>query len=676
MILILSNNPLSYSDSNGRTIANMFLSYKKEELLNVFISGTPEIKLANYIQITDKDALLGTLKEHVFENINNIGQQSHKSAFKVSVREFIWKHSKVKNKLIKKLSDYEITDIFVQLGDYSFVLDLGIFIAKELNLRLITFNTEDYYFKTWNYYERKKEGLIFRRHQNKLKDSYKKIYAVSEKNIFLTKDLEEIHKKEFEFLSSIVIYTSSNIEPSEPIKNNKIISYCGNLNNGRDEVLVKLIDCVNNIDGGFEIDIYSPYLPEMVRKKITKTNNVFYKGFIKYENTINVISESFLNVSIDGFDNYSRKDTIHGFSTKLADLISSGNRVLLISPKESTSFRYLSENSAAYLCSDLDKLNNVVSKIVSDSDEDYIYKENALLLAKANHDAVTNSFKFKSYLDDKENINFDILVTTINKNPKELIELANEMNIKTSCYIRTQNQECDAFNSIKDKNLNLMCGTDKGTSVNRNKLFNCSNSDYILFADDDIIFDDDYQNQLSNVIRNNSFPDAIEFSFYSEDKKLVKRQNKKSNYYVNSRYGVWFMLLSRRAILNVFGDKPFNEKFGPGAKYRCGEDSIFRFKAYKSFKNIVDSRYVLGCIGDKPSTWFTGKNVKYFEDRSVFYGFIYPLIYPLFLFRLKFQNLFNKNCSLLRCIKKAREGKRLFNEEKELENAEKNQRHS
>ena len=169
MILILSNNPLSYSDSNGRTIANMFLSYKKEELLNVFISGTPETKLANFIQITDKDALLGTLKDHIFGNESKTCHQSHKSAFKVFIREFIWKRSAVKKKLIKKLSAYNITDIFVQLGDYSFIIDLGIHIARELNLRLITFNTEDYYFKTWNYYEKRKEGIIFRRHQKKLK---------------------------------------------------------------------------------------------------------------------------------------------------------------------------------------------------------------------------------------------------------------------------------------------------------------------------------------------------------------------------------------------------------------------------------------------------------------------------------------------------------------------------
>ena len=671
MILILSNNPLSYCDSNGRTIANMFLSYKKEELLNIFISGVPETKLANFIQITDKDALFGTLKDHIFDNGINVRQKSGKSAFKVSVREFIWKHSRIKNKLIKKLSDYKITDIFVQLGDYSFVLELGIFIAKELNLRLITFNTEDYYFKTWDYYKKKKEGLISRRHQKKLKLSYRKIYAVSEKNIFLTKDLEDIHKQEFNFLSSIVIYTSSNIKPLRTLKNKKIISYCGNLNNGRDEVLIKFIDCVNKIDNGFKINIYSPYLPESVGKKISESNNVFYNGFIEYKDIVKVISESFLNISIDGFDNFSRKDTIHGFSTKLADLISSGNRVLLISPRESTSFRYLSDNSAAYLCSDLDKLSSVVLKIILDSNDNYVYKENALLLAKSNHDAVTNSLKFKSYLDDKEKVNFDILVTTINKKPNELIELANEMNIKTSCYIRTQNQKGDEFDPIKNKNINLLCGIDKGTSVNRNRLFNCSSSDYVLFADDDIVFVDDYQNQVSNTIRNNGFPDAIEFSFYGEDKKLVKRTNKTSNYYANSKYGVWFMVLSRQAILNVFGKKPFNEKFGPGAKYKCGEDSIFRFKSYIKFKNIVDSRYVLGYIKDKPSTWFDGKNVKYFEDRSVFYGYTYPLIYPLFLLRLKFQNLFNKNCSLLKCIKKAGEGKRLLKEERYLQNEEK-----
>ena len=668
MILIISNNPLSLTNSNGRTMANMFSLFKKEEILNIYINGNPDYTLANFINITDKDAFFGVVKQQLKAEDggckNYKKRKKKKTAFKVLVREQIWSKKKLKRKLVEFLKQYNITDVFVQLGDYYFIINLATYIAKNLNCRVITFNTEDYYFKTWDFYKKKGRGIFWRTHQRKLKIAYEDIYSISEKNIFLTEDLEFIHKNKFRFNSSLVIYTSSSLKCDEfaNTDNSKIITYCGNLENGREAVLYEIIKSVYRLDKSYQVQIYSPEISNSFMKKITEFENVFYEGFVDYDMVTKIISNSFLNIAIDGFDAYSIKDTIHAFSTKIADSLAVGNRFLLVSPKESSSYKYLNKYNASFLCGDLSGIDEIISSIISGSKTSYSYKRNALNLFNKNHNSVSNSLKFKEYISNHELLPIDFLVTTINKNSDEIINLAKEMNISGKAIIRSQFFLQHQFVPFEQKysELKLISANDVGTSINRNNAFQMSNADYVLFADDDICFVDNYERVLTNVIRNNKYPKAIEFSFFDESGQLVLRKNKKTKCMSNLKYGVWFLLLSRKEILERFGYKPFNEKFGPGSTFSCGEDSIFRMYFYKKNKSIVGSNYVLGKNLHKGSTWFVGKTEKYFLDRSATYGYIYPNLYFLFIVRMKIQNLFNSNCKILKCISSAKKGKKIL----------------
>lgn len=664
MILVLSINPLNMSTSNGRTIANMFLEYPKDDILNLYISGNPDLNLAHYINVSDRSAVLGKMRQNKNHSVIPAPTKHNfnKSLFKVKCREFIWTHSNIKKEILKVLKTYKLSDLFVQLGDYYFFIELAIYLAKELNLRITTFNTEDYYFKQWDFYQQRNATDSFTRHHNRLRSAYKNIYAMSEKNVFLTEDLEALHKIEFGLTSTKVIYTSSKVNPSNNPFFSKVVSYCGNLSNGRDLVLLETISQIQKIDDSFEINIYSPYLPKSL-EGIVNNRNVFYKGFVNYNEIINIINSSFLNISIDGFDEYSIKDTIHAFSTKIADLLASGQRLLLISPHDSTASKYLTKYRASYCCDNLKKLPNLLSEIINSQYDEYVYKANAIKLFKNNHDAYANSKVLRQYLEANELISFCTLITTVNKNYEEMIHHLTDMNVSGKVIIRTQNGDANLESAKNYGNAICICAGDKGTSVNRNMLFLRDESEYVLFADDDLLFSDKYPFWISNIIRNNGYPDAIEFSFLDEEGSLVLRKNGKAKYHQNTKYGIWFLVLSRKAIVTHFGYKPFNELFGPGAEISCGEDSIFRQKVYKSFKNIICSSYYLGKNNHNVSTWYEGKTEKYFLDRSKAYGFLYPSTYLIFVARMKLKNLFTKQCIFSKCLKAAEYGKKLRSKE-------------
>ena len=662
MILIISNNPLSLTNSNGRTISNMLLEYDKNEIVNLFINGNPDYNLcSNFIKISDRDAFLGKIEVNPHHPCSIEKRVSlKKSITKVWVRELLWNRCRFYKKLEEHLHKFDIEDIFIQLGDYSFILNLAIKIAKDFSARLITFNTEDYCFKNWDYYKRKRASFLFKLHQNYLKKSYKKIYLLGQKNIFLTEELETIHKKQFNLKSSLTIYNSTEFAPQRRETHTKIISYCGNLNPGRESVLLNIAKLVNKIDKNYRIDVYSSNLSKFFLKSLNDNKNICYKGFVDYSEVVNVIQESFLNLSIDGFDDYSLNDYRHAFSTKTADLVSSGNRSLFIVPEGTTTFNYIKENECAYLCGDLNQLEKCLRIILNESRTPYKYFESAKQTYLRNHSAINNSLLFKEYIASRELVGIDFLVTTINKNKHQIIELLRTMNVHSNITIRSQNgtngaESINLFSNVSK----IIYSSDKGLSINRNALFNNTNSEYVLFMDDDLEFaENNYLFRISNSIINLGFPDAIEFSFRNEG-RFIKRKNNIARYHKNSKFGVWFMLVSRKKIVDLFGNQPFCTEFGPGALYSCGEDSIFRTIFYKKYKRISNSNYLIGYRNRSESTWFKGKTSKYFLDRSTAYGFMHPKLYVLYLLKMKMMDIFSKNCSLLKCFKSAKEGKRI-----------------
>lgn len=57
-LLIASNEPLSNSTSNGRTLRNLLLDIPKEQIAQFYIHGTPDLSVCSTLySVTDRDAL-------------------------------------------------------------------------------------------------------------------------------------------------------------------------------------------------------------------------------------------------------------------------------------------------------------------------------------------------------------------------------------------------------------------------------------------------------------------------------------------------------------------------------------------------------------------------------------------------------------------------------------------
>lgn len=227
---------------------------------------------------------------------------------------------------------------------------------------------------------------------------------------------------------------------------------------------------------------------------------------------------------------------------------------------------------------------------------------------------------------------FELLVSCVRKDARELAE---KMNIASDAVIVSQLEETESdefFDLGKNRVLSIKSQT-RGVGLNRNICIDHSNADIILFADEDIVYDEGYEEKVLKEFEAHPDADAIFFNvrvceerrtYWNEDYKWVK-------WYNSGRYPAYSIAV-RASKLKAAGVK-YSLLFGGGAKYSNGEDSLFINDMRKAGFKMLASPVVLGEEVPRPSTWFNGYNDKLFYDRGVLYHFLYGKWAKLWGFR-------------------------------------------
>jgi glycosyltransferase involved in cell wall biosynthesis len=228
-----------------------------------------------------------------------------------------------------------------------------------------------------------------------------------------------------------------------------------------------------------------------------------------------------------------------------------------------------------------------------------------------------------------------VLVATMNQTDYSLLE---KMNIQTDAIVGNQ---CDrneiAEFEYKNRNVKWLSFNERGVGLNRNNTLMRATEDIVLFADDDVVYLDGYEDTIVNFFAMHPDADVVIFN--------LKMKRGKSDYYDRvtsskrihrfsaTKYGTYCIAARRDKLRasNIF----FSLDFGGGTKYSCGEDSIFLLDCCKKKLKIYATTSLIGCLDHGESTWFKGYNDKYFFDKGVLFATLFPMLcYPLSLIHL------------------------------------------
>lgn len=211
-----------------------------------------------------------------------------------------------------------------------------------------------------------------------------------------------------------------------------------------------------------------------------------------------------------------------------------------------------------------------------------------------------------------------VLAVTMHQNDHSLL---NKMRISSDALIGNQADrfEKESF-QYEGKKITWYTWDERGVGLNRNNLLMRADADIVLFADDDVVYEEGYQETVLRAFEQHPEADVILFNVVplpeSINPCLITKWHR-VRWYNCLKYGA----VRVAARLNKLRQSNINFTllFGGGAKYSSGEDSIFMMDCLRSGLKVYGYPAKIGCVYFNTSSWFQGFTEKYFMDKGVFF---------------------------------------------------------
>lgn len=408
-VLVISYNCFSMEGSNGRTLANLFFKWDNNNIAQLYICREiPNHRVCHkYFRVTDIDLINSCKGKHtsgpvkLYDNntysqkenhlFNQLNKKKVKNKVKMKLlRTYLWNTGVWKSAAYHSwLMAFKPEILFVMAGSNFFIDKIALDISKNLNLPIIVYNCENYQFKDYRCH-----GIWGRLFQSSLINSYHRLMKKTCHVIYLNEQLQQLYQTKYTNKSS-VIYNSSSITGSNDKNQEKkalMISYLGNIE-ARYHSLIAIAETIHSIDPSLLLHIYGCINNRNTRELINACGSIHYHGVISYTQVIKIIKQSDLLVHCESFDKAEIIDKVFAFSTKIPDLLASGNCLFVFAPKSNAAAKYLMENNAACVVTDIHDLKRELELIIEDSEARSYYAQRALKLARLNHNITDNSNK-------------------------------------------------------------------------------------------------------------------------------------------------------------------------------------------------------------------------------------------------------------------------------------------
>lgn len=215
------------------------------------------------------------------------------------------------------------------------------------------------------------------------------------------------------------------------------------------------------------------------------------------------------------------------------------------------------------------------------------------------------------------NESVQVLVAAMNQNDYKLPE---KMNLRSDAIVGNQ---CD-HNSIEliDYNghaIKYLNFAEKGVGLNRNNALMRADADICLFADDDMVYKDDYVKIVQEAFRKITQADVLVFNLQEENsERYVIKKYGRVWYHNYLRYGTARIAVRLKSIKE--NGIYFNQCFGGGTEHCHGEDNIFLTDCLKKGLKIYAVPETIACLtNERESTWNSGYDEKYICDQGELY---------------------------------------------------------
>lgn len=228
----------------------------------------------------------------------------------------------------------------------------------------------------------------------------------------------------------------------------------------------------------------------------------------------------------------------------------------------------------------------------------------------------------------------EVLLSCMNQ---EDFSLVDRCKIRTDAVIVNQhNNNSYAQTTLGERKIRMFSSTQRGLSRSRNYALSQAVGDICLLCDDDVTYVDNYEAVVIEAFRKLPQADVIVFNTNLvnafEPRNPIVKIRKAPRFKSYGSVRIAFRLNSVRHA-NVW----FNVNFGAGSKYSAGEEALWLMELRKKGLQVYEYPATICTVDYSESTWFTGRNKKYFYDKGAFLAAGYPWLKGVFKYYFAFR---------------------------------------
>lgn len=255
-----------------------------------------------------------------------------------------------------------------------------------------------------------------------------------------------------------------------------------------------------------------------------------------------------------------------------------------------------------------------------------------------------------------KDLSFQVLLSAMHLDDYKYID---KLHIKGNAVVINQ---CDLDEGLKissaedelGREVRFISTTQRGLSKSRNMAIREAEADICIFCDNDVVYEDDYIEQICGEFEKNPTADIIVFFIKRPERGVPVFSHTRELGYDGAMRIFSPEIAFRRESLIKSG-LLMNESFGAGARYAMGEENIFLFEAIGKGLNCLYCPTMIAQLMDTQSTWFKGYTDKFFMDRGANYyamtrRWYWFLILQFAVRKLKLYSADNSVFNAVRCM--------------------------
>lgn len=377
-VLVVSNNPASNTENNGKTLNFLFSGWPSDRLAQIYFNNEVPTgsSFDNFYKLTGLDQLMANISYNnrcsagrSISRSSPVGRPSLRSGFisffkkvinkrfealKLLARDFSFFGIGGNSRVLRWIDSFNPECIFLVAGNCCFSIDFAVYVSKVKSIPIILYITDDYLISG------QAVGPLSDFHRRKLTVRFHKVFSESKCVFVISEYMAKAYFDKFGVTCNTLVNCARVDLRRRPVRTNECLRfvYSGGLHLGRYLSIIQfariLKIAASKLNVTYQFDVFSGQGLDKNKEYEFHENSINFQGGVDWMALQDELISSDFLLHVESFEPENVRKTMFSVSTKLPEYLSSGSCVIAYGPKDVASIRFIKDNFLGVVLSEND----------------------------------------------------------------------------------------------------------------------------------------------------------------------------------------------------------------------------------------------------------------------------------------------------------------------------------